>query len=138
MERFGVATRTRMEMVDVTGKVQEAVRDSGVKDGIVLVHCPHTTAAIVVNENADPDVGRDILATFERLVPRKGDYRHAEGNSQAHVLSSLAGCSVTLPVDGGMVALGTWQGIFFVEMDGPRNREVWVTVLDAGKGRKDR
>jgi len=138
MERFGVATRTRMEMVDVTGKVQEAVRDSGVKDGIVLVHCPHTTATIVVNENADPDVGRDILATFERLVPRKGDYRHAEGNSQAHVLSSLAGCSVTLPVDGGMVALGTWQGIFFVEMDGPRNREVWVTVLDAGKGRKDR
>ena len=132
MQRFAVQTNGRAEMIDITAEVRDAIRASGVKDGIALVHCPHTTAAVVVNENADPDVGRDILAVYERLVPRRGDYRHAEGNSQAHVLSTLAGGGPTLPVEDGRPALGTWQGVFFVELDGPRKREVWVTVVGAG------
>lgn len=134
MQRISVTTRGRIEMVDVTARVREAVRASGVTSGLVHLHCPHTTGTLVVNENADPDVPRDILATFERLVPRRGDYRHAEGNSQAHVLASFAGCGVTLPVEGGELVLGRWQAVFFVEMDGPRNREVWVTVIGGTTG----
>ena len=129
MLRITVQTRSRFETVDITGQVQEAVRGAGVATGLAQLHCPHTTAALVVNEAADPDVARDILATYGKLVPQHGDYRHAEGNSQAHVLSSLAGCGLTLPVEDGRVALGTWQGIFFVELDGPRRREVWLTCL---------
>ncbi len=131
MQRIAVTTKSRFEAVNVTRQVQEAVRASGLRDRLVHLHCPHTTATLVVNEAADPDVARDILATYERLVPHHGDYRHAEGNSQAHVLSSLAGCGLTLPVEGGSVALGTWQGIFFVELDGPRRREVWIQCLAA-------
>jgi secondary thiamine-phosphate synthase enzyme len=108
------------------------VAASGVREGWVRLHCPHTTATIVVNEAADPDVMRDLLTTWQRLVPREGEYRHAEGNSQAHVLASMAGCGVTLPVAGGRLRLGRWQGVFFVEMDGPRNREVWVSILRGG------
>lgn len=134
MQRIAVTTRSRFEAVNVTRQVQEAVRGAGLCDGLVYLHCPHTTATLVVNEAADPDVVRDILATYERLVPHDGDYRHAEGNSQAHVLSSLAGCGLTLPVEGGAVALGTWQGIFFVELDGPRRREVWIQCLAAQQG----
>jgi len=117
--------------VNLTREVREVVRGSEVRDGLVHLHCPHTTATLVVNEAADPDVVADILATCERLVPRKGDYRHAEGNSQAHVLASLAGCGLTLPVEEGELVLGTWQGIFFLEFDGPRRREVWVRVWRA-------
>lgn len=131
MQRIAVTTKSRFEAVNVTRQVQEAVRAAGLRDGLVHLHCPHTTATLVVNEAADPDVARDILATYERLVPHHGDHRHAEGNSQAHVLSSLAGCGLTLPVEGGSVALGTWQGIFFVELDGPRRREVWIQCLAA-------
>lgn len=126
MRRIAVTTRSRVEAVNVTRQVEEAVRASGLRDGLVHLHCPHTTATLVVNEAADPDVVRDILTTYERLVPRAGDYRHAEGNSQAHVLASLAGCGLTLPVEGGALALGTWQGVFFLELDGPRRREVWI------------
>jgi secondary thiamine-phosphate synthase enzyme len=129
MQRINVQTRSRLEAVDITGQVQEAVRASGVASGLVQLHCPHTTASLVVNEAADPDVARDILATWDKLVPQHGDFRHAEGNSQAHVLSSLAGCGLTLPVEEGKAALGRWQGIFFVELDGPRRREVWITCL---------
>ncbi|NMC69893.1 MAG: YjbQ family protein [Myxococcales bacterium] len=129
MQRIAVITRQRVEAVDVTRQVREAVRAAGLRDGLAHLHCPHTTATLVVNEAADPDVARDILATYERLVPRSGDYRHAEGNSQAHVLSSLAGCGLTLPVEAGELALGTWQGVFFVELDGPRRREVWVRCV---------
>jgi len=131
MQRIAVTTRNRVEAVNLTRQVREAVRGFGVRDGLVHLHCPHTTAALVVNEAADPDVVRDILATCERLVPRSGDYRHAEGNSQAHVLSSLAGCGLTLAIEEGELVLGTWQGIFFLEFDGPRRREVWVRAWRA-------
>jgi secondary thiamine-phosphate synthase enzyme len=129
MLRITVQTRERFEAVDVTRQVQQAVAGAGVSAGLVQLHCPHTTAALIVNESADPDVVRDILAAYARLVPRDGGYRHAEGNSQAHILSSLSGCGLTLPLEDGKVALGTWQGIFFVELDGPRRREVWLTCL---------
>ena len=129
MLRIAVQTGTRIEAVDVTQQVQAAVRTAGISAGIVQLHCPHTTATLVVNEAADPDVARDILAVYEKLVPQRGDYRHAEGNSQAHVLSSLAGCGLTLPVEDAKVVLGTWQGIFFVELDSPRRREVWLTCI---------
>ena len=129
MLRIAVQTGSRFEAVNVTREVQAAVRKAGIANGLVHLHCPHTTATLVVNEAADPDVTRDILAAYEKLVPRNGNYRHAEGNSQAHILSSLAGCGLTLPVENGTVALGTWQGIFFVELDGPRRREVWLTCL---------
>lgn len=134
MTRLSVSTRSRFELVDVTAKVRDAIRACGVRSGIVHLHCPHTTAALVVNENADPSVVRDIIAVFERLVPRSGDYRHAEGNSQAHVLASLIGCGLTLPIDGGEPALGAWQGVFFVEMDGPRSREIWITAVGGDRG----
>jgi secondary thiamine-phosphate synthase enzyme len=129
MLRITVESRERFEAIDITRQVQQAIAKSGVSGGLARLHCPHTTATLVVNEAADPDVARDILAAFEKLVPQRGAYRHAEGNSQAHILSSLAGCGLTLPIDEGKAALGTWQGIFFLELDGPRRREVWLTCL---------
>ena len=131
MLRFQVQTNDHFDAVDITRQVREAVGELGISSGLLHVHCPHTTGSIVVNESADPDVVRDILEAWTRLVPRNGGYRHAEGNSQAHILSSLAGCGVTLPVEEGKVALGTWQGIFFLELDGPRRREVWVTCVSS-------
>jgi secondary thiamine-phosphate synthase enzyme len=129
MVRIAVESRERCEAIDITRQVQRAIAGAGLSHGLAHLHCPHTTATLVVNEAADPDVARDILAAYEKLVPQRGAYRHAEGNSQAHILSSLAGCGLTLPVEEGKAALGTWQGIFFVELDGPRRREVWLTCL---------
>lgn len=129
MLRFDIKTKDHFDAVNITREVQQAVAKLGVSSGLLHLHCPHTTGSIVVNEAADPDVVHDILEAWARLVPRDGGYRHAEGNSQAHILSSFAGCGVTLPVEGGKVALGTWQGIFFLELDGPRRREVWVTCV---------
>lgn len=129
LEKFKLETKARNVMVDVTAEVQKAVDRSGVRDGIACVFTPHTTAAITINEHDDPDVARDILATLCRLVPKEGDYRHYEENSDAHVKSSLAGCSQTVIIENGSVLLGTWQGVFFCEFDGPRHREVWVKIL---------
>jgi secondary thiamine-phosphate synthase enzyme len=123
-----VRTRTRCEVVDVTEEVQAAVDASGVRDGLCVLYCPHTTAAITVNENADPDVRRDLLAALERAVPNQG-FRHGEGNSDAHAKSSLVGPSVTVIVEGGRLRLGRWQGVYFCEFDGPRRREVWVKLV---------
>jgi secondary thiamine-phosphate synthase enzyme len=125
--KFGVRTSSRCEMRDITSEVRSAVKKSGIKRGDVLVLCPHTTAAITINENADPSVTHDILLTLEELIPqpRKG-YRHDEGNSDAHVKSSLVGCSETIIVEDGSLVLGTWQGIYFCEFDGPRSRTVIV------------
>jgi secondary thiamine-phosphate synthase enzyme len=125
-----VRTGARRELRTITSEVQAAVRELGGGDGLCHVWVPHTTAAVVVNENADPDVPRDLLAAYETLVP---DIRfaHAEGNSDAHFLSTVLGCSLTLPVEGGRLKLGTWQGIFFVELDGPRTRRVWVSMLSS-------
>jgi len=124
-----VSTRKRAEFVDITADVQRAVRDSGVKSGMCIVSVPHTTAGITINENADPDVRRDIIAQLERLVPRQGAYRHLEGNADAHIKASIVGFSVTLPVEDAALVLGTWQGIFFCEFDGPRSRRVHAKVV---------
>ena len=113
--------------VDITGEVQKAVRDSGVSEGTALVFVPHTTAAVTINENADPDVLHDLRLALAALVP-KLPYRHSEGNSPAHLKSSLFGCSQLVPIVNGKLALGTWQGIYFCEFDGPRRRNFQVVV----------
>jgi secondary thiamine-phosphate synthase enzyme len=128
--RFDLITSRREELVDITSRVVEAVRAEGVATGLVNVHCPHTTAGIAVNEHADPDVARDLLDGLARLAaPLAAGWRHAEGNSDAHVKASLVGTGVTLPISGGSVVLGTWQGVFFCEFDGPRSRHVLITVV---------
>jgi secondary thiamine-phosphate synthase enzyme len=128
MIEIEVRTTARRQMVTITGEVQRALGELGVGEGLCHVHVPHTTAAVVINENADPDVARDLLAAYQAMVPDVR-FAHAEGNSDAHYLSTVLGCSVTLPVERGRLRLGTWQGIFFVELDGPRNRSVWVSVI---------
>jgi len=129
MEMFSVKTSSRTDFKDITGQVASALAAAGVKEGACLVYVPHTTAGITINENADPAVRTDIMAALERLVPWEGPYRHAEGNSAAHVKASLVGFSVTVPVSGGRPVLGTWQGIYFCEFDGPRTRKVHLQVL---------
>lgn len=128
METLNISTKTRSEFVDITSKVQDAVSRSKVKDGLCILFCPHTTAGLTINENADPDVQADILNNLERLVPRNGNYSHAEGNADAHIKASLMGSSLNLFIEDGKLVLGTWQGIFFCEFDGPRQRKVHVYV----------
>lgn len=124
-----IRTGRREELVDITRRVAEAVAGAGVAEGIAHVWCPHTTAAITVNEAADPSVARDIVAGLSRMVPRDAGWQHAEGNSDAHLKASLLGASASVPVSGGRLALGTWQGVFFCEFDGPRSRRVEVRVV---------
>jgi secondary thiamine-phosphate synthase enzyme len=118
-----------VEFVDITAQVQAALAREGVADGVCHVFVPHTTAGVTINENADPDVTRDVIAVLDRLVPREGDYRHAEGNSDAHAKASLMGFAATLPIAGGRLVLGTWQAVYFCEFDGPRRRRCLVTAL---------
>jgi secondary thiamine-phosphate synthase enzyme len=131
MQEFRVQTHSRTEWVDITRSVCDAIRAEGIDDGLCLVFCPHTTAAITINENADPDVARDVLMEVDKIVPFQDGYHHGEGNSAAHIKSSLVGCSETLIVERGRPVLGTWQGIYFCEFDGPRNRRVHVKVCSA-------
>lgn len=131
METFSVKTSSRTDLVDITREVVAAVAGTGLRDGLCVVYVPHTTAGITINENADPAVRADIEATLEGIVPWKGSYRHAEGNSAAHVKASLMGFSIMVPVSGGRLVLGTWQGIYFCEFDGPRTRKVHVQLLPA-------
>ena len=128
-ETFAVSTSRRCEMIDITSQVASVVSASGIAAGTVTIFCPHTTAAITINENADPDVPHDVLLTLTDLMPHSRDgYRHSEGNSDAHCKSSLVGASELLLVHEGRLTLGTWQGIFFCEFDGARNRKVIVQV----------
>ena len=132
LERIAVSTTSREEFVDITGQVQKIVRKSGCSEGLCVVYVPHTTAGVTVNENADPSVSRDIIAMLSRLIPRNDpDYRHAEGNSDSHIKSTLVGFSHVIPISDSGLTLGTWQGIFFCEFDGPRRRSVLVQVLPA-------
>lgn len=117
-------------MIDVTSRIEEMVERSGMQNGAVTCFVPHTTAAVTINENADPDVTRDILYKLGREFPQSDGYRHAEGNSDAHVKSSLTGCSEILLVESGKLLLGTWQGIYFCEFDGPRIRRLIVRIAD--------
>lgn len=123
-----VATNRQSSLEDITSRVQQAVRESGVRDGLCLIYVPHTTAGLLINENADPSVAADILAALDRLVPRQGPYRHLEGNAAAHIKASLVGTSQTLIVRDGQLALGTWQGIYLAEFDGPRQRRVLLSI----------
>jgi len=131
MGEFSVKTRGRTDFVDITGEVQAAVSELGVVDGAVLVWVPHTTAAVTVNEGADPDVVRDLADALDRMAPWSAGYRHAEGNAAAHVKSSLFGCDQVVPVVAGRLSLGTWQTVWFCEFDGPRRRKVRVSALTA-------
>ncbi len=128
-DNFAVSSNTRTQMIDITTQVQNAVKKSQIKEGIVTVFCPHTTAAITINENADPDVPHDILLTLDNLIPRLGSgYRHCEGNSDAHCKSSIVGSSEQIFISKSRLTLGTWQGIFFCEFDGARQRKVFVQI----------
>ncbi len=129
MEKVSVKTNSRIELINITGKIQEVVSKSKVKNGICVIFCPHTTAGLTINENADPDVARDMVNALNKLIPENAGYAHAEGNSDSHIKSSLFGSSLNIFVEGGRLMLGVWQGIFFCEGDGPRSREVWVKLL---------
>ena len=128
MTELTIRTARREQMLDITASVQQVVTESGISTGIVVCHVPHTTAGITINENADPDVVHDLLDKLRREIPRQDGYHHAEGNSDAHLKSSLFGCSQTILIENGQLALGRWQGIFFCEFDGPRTRRLLVAV----------
>jgi secondary thiamine-phosphate synthase enzyme len=130
METFEVRTRERNCFVEITSQVSEVVRKHGLADGLCVVYCPHTTAAITINENADPDVVHDMLLWLNRTIPhQQPDFRHGEGNSDSHIKASLVGSSATVIVDKSKLVLGRWQGVYFCEFDGPRTRRVHVKVI---------
>jgi secondary thiamine-phosphate synthase enzyme len=129
LQTLQIRTASRLEARDITGEVERLVKQSGVKSGICYLYVPHTTAAVTVNEHADPDVMRDVNAMLKKLVPQIGDYQHAEQNSDSHIKAALVGISAIVPVDEGRLALGRWQGVFFCEFDGPRQRELRVKII---------
>lgn len=126
---INVSTQKRTQMLDITTQVAEKVKREGLKEGTCIIYCPHTTAGITINENADPSVRQDILNHLEKLVPFKGNYSHLEGNADAHIKASIIGSSATVIVSDGRLMLGTWQGIFFCEFDGPRQRKVFLQLI---------
>jgi secondary thiamine-phosphate synthase enzyme len=132
MRQFSVKTQARSQMIDITAQVRSILKECRVESGICFVFVPHTTAAVTINENADPDVPRDILAQLDKTIPLRGDYLHSEGNSAAHIKASLFGASQTVLVEGDDLVLGTWQSIFFCEFDGPRTRQVCVQIIPGG------
>ena len=129
MDEISVNTSSHTQFIDITSKVSEVLQKAGIKDGICTVFTPHTTAGITINENADPDVPRDIIKKMGKVIPLNDGYDHIEGNSAAHIKSSLFGCSETVIIRNGSLMLGTWQSVFFCEFDGPRNRKVWVEII---------
>ncbi|NJC87966.1 MAG: YjbQ family protein [Desulfuromonas sp.] len=131
MTTITIDSHQHVELIEITTQVRAAIRSSGISVGLAVVYTPHTTAAITINENADPDVARDMVVTLSKLVPFDDHYRHAEGNSAAHVKSTLVGASETLIIHDGAPVLGTWQGLYFCEFDGPRRRQVHIKVIGA-------
>lgn len=129
IKQFTVRTHSRVQFVNIDHEVQKAINEIGIQDGICTVFVPHTTAAVTINENADPDVVRDIIQELEKVIPFSDNYHHAEGNSAAHIKSSFIGASETILIQNGRLILGTWQSIFFCEFDGPRNRRVFVKAI---------
>ncbi len=130
--RLSVRTGGKVDFQDITGTVRDTISSSGVKNGVCHVFVPHTTAGITINEHADPSVVQDIMAQLDKMVPQHNRYRHMEGNSPAHIKASLVGSSQTLSVEDGKPVLGTWQGVFFCEFDGPRNRSLLIKVVPDG------
>jgi len=130
MEKISVRTNSRVDLIDITDRIQTSVSKNKIKDGICFVFCPHTTAGLTINENADPQVKRDIINTLNKIVPENAGYAHSEGNADSHVKSSILGSSLTIFIEDGQLALGTWQGIYFCESDGPRSREVWIKIIE--------
>ena len=131
MGEFRVNTSKRNELVDITSEVRKIVKEAGIKDGVCIMYCPHTTAAITINEGADPDVKEDVLMQLRKLVTEDNGYKHSEGNSDAHIKSSIVGVSEVVVIKDGKLVLGQWQSIFFAEFDGPRNRGVIVKVISS-------
>jgi len=128
MKELRISSGQRNQMIDITTDVQQFVKEEKINDGYVVVYVPHTTAGITINEGADPSVQQDILETLQKLIPAHSNYKHAEGNSDAHIKASLLGSSVTVLINKGKLVLGTWQHIFFYEGDGPRNRMVYIQI----------
>ena len=129
MSEMRVNTSDRVQFVDITSEIRKLVNESKVKEGICTVFVPHTTAAVTINENADPDVTTDMKKELNKVIPFNDNYKHLEGNSAAHIKSTLVGASESIIIENGNLALGSWQGIFFCEFDGPRSRKVWVKIL---------
>lgn len=129
MKQLNIASQKRIEMIDITADVRRVVKESGVMRGVCFVYVPHTTAAVTINENADPDVPRDILDKLDKLVPAGDNYRHREGNSDAHIKSSIVGASAMVIIENSTLVLGTWQSVFFCEFDGPRRRNAIVKII---------
>jgi len=129
VKQLAVKTNSRFEMIDITNHVRSVLRESNVKSGICYVFVPHTTAAVTINENADPDVPRDIIMELDKVIPLHDNYRHMEGNSAAHIKASLVGSSEMIFIENGSLVLGTWQSLFFCEFDGPRTRKVFVKLV---------
>lgn len=129
LSQITVRTNSRTEFIDITHEIQRLVKESQLTEGLCQIFVPHTTAAVTINENADPSVTKDIQMELNKVIPFDDNYHHFEGNSAAHIKSSLVGCSITVIIDGGRLQLGTWQGILFCEFDGPRQRKVWLKLL---------
>ncbi|TDP88813.1 secondary thiamine-phosphate synthase enzyme [Halanaerobium saccharolyticum] len=129
-EKISIKTNDRVEFVDITSKIQNAVKKTGVDSGLVMIHIPHTTAAVTINENADPDVAADIKKEVNKIIPFDDNYAHLEGNSAAHIKSSLFGVDQTVIIKNKKLLLGTWQGIYFCEFDGPRSRNVYLKIIE--------
>lgn len=129
MEKINIRTDRRVDLIDITDKVRAVASKSKAREGVCFLFCPHTTAGLTINENADPQVKRDIVNTLNKLVPENAGYAHSEGNSDGHIKSSLFGSSLTIFIEDGQLALGSWQGIYFCEGDGPRSREVRIKII---------
>jgi secondary thiamine-phosphate synthase enzyme len=129
LETIKVTSAKRIEFIDITGKITNIIYKSGIKEGHCIILVPHTTAGVTINENADPDVTFDIMSKISKLIPQNENYAHIEGNSDAHIKSSLFGQTLNLIIDNGNIVLGTWQGIYFCEFDGPRNRKVHIKII---------
>jgi len=129
MRTLTVKSHKQVELIDITHDVIKSIMEDNITEGMAVIYTPHTTAAITINENADPDVSRDIIMGINKLIPLRDDYRHLEGNSSAHIKSSLFGASETLIINNGTLLLGTWQGIYFCEFDGPRQRRVHIQTV---------
>jgi secondary thiamine-phosphate synthase enzyme len=128
LKTLNIKSKAKTEFIDITDDIHEAIKESGVKSGICYIYAPHTTAGITINEGADPSVKRDILTTLNRLIPFEGDYQHMEGNSPAHIKSTIVGVSQVIVIEDGKAILGTWQSVYFCEFDGPRHRRVIIKI----------